>query len=93
MCVVPACFKWSDVGNLDQFFLIRHEITKPNNVIAHESSNNLVETSHKLVVLIDAHDFCVLEADDILLISRRTQTDKVKDVLEYLKKHGYEKYI
>lgn len=30
--------------------------------------------------------------DDVMLITHRNQTDKVKEVVEYLKNNGYAKY-
>lgn len=91
--VVPAGFKWSDVGNLEQFLIARHEKKSPESIIAYKASNNLIDGTDKLVVLIDVHDLCVIETQDVLLISRRSETDKVKDVLEMLKKEGLDYYL
>lgn len=91
--VVPACFKWSDVGNLEQFVIAKQEKAQLKNVVSHLSGNNLVDGAEKLVVLLGVHDLCVIETQDVLLISSRHETDKVKDILVDLKKVGLEDYL
>lgn len=91
--VVPVNFKWSDVGNLEQFIMAKHEQNDQTLLVNYKASNNLVEGTAKLVVLLDVHDLCVIETEDTLLISRRNETDQVKNVLEHLKDQGYDQYI
>lgn len=92
--VIKATFNWSDVGNLEQFIAARQEFNSSNTkVIQHKSNYNLIDVNNKLVVLIDVNDLCVLETEDVLLISHRSQTDKVKEVLEDLKGKDYEQYL
>lgn len=91
--VVPSCFKWSDVGNLEQFILAKQEKIESDKIISHKSTNNLVDSPNKLTVLIDVHDLCIIETDDVLLISRKSETDSVKDVISTLKANGFTRYI
>lgn len=83
--VVPSCFKWSDVGNLEQFLIAKQEKEDSSKIVSHKSTNNIVDIyDDKMVVLIDVHDLCLVETSDILLISRRTETDSVKNIIERL---------
>lgn len=91
--VVPSCFKWSDVGNLEQFVLAKQEKLETNNVVSYRASNNLVDGTDKLVVLLDVHDLCFIETPDVILIARRSETDKVKEILEQLNKEGFKRYL
>lgn len=91
--VVPSCFKWSDVGNLEQFVIAKHEKIEANNVVSYRASNNLVDGTDKLVVLLDVHDLCFIETPDVILIARRSETDRVKEILEQLNKEGFKRYL
>lgn len=85
---------WSDVGSLDQFLTIKQasEI-KDFKTIEIESKNNLIEVAQKPVVLLDVDDLCVIETNDILFITKRGQTAKIRTVIEELSKNGQEGLI
>lgn len=92
--VIRAHFDWSDVGNLEQFIKIRQSVSdNASKVVLHNAQNNLVDVPDKLIVLIDVNDLCVLEANNVLLISHRKKTDSVKEILESLKHNGHEQYM
>lgn len=90
--VLPADFVWCDVGNLDTFLSLRgHE--HEQNVIEIDAKDNLVEVQDSLVALVGVQNICVVQKDDILLVVNRDQIEKVKQVIDVLKKQQYEDYL
>ncbi len=82
--VFPADFEWYDVGNLNVFLSLQEKhYKKQKNIIDIDSTNNLVNTK-KLMVLIDVDDLCVVETDDVILVSKRDKVEKVKNVVGIL---------
>lgn len=90
--VVVGDFSWSDVGTLDVFIAAKKDIQNKENLVSIESENNLVEVQNKLVVLVGIHDLCIVETDDVLLISTKKDIDKVKDVIGELNSSGKKEY-
>jgi hypothetical protein len=46
-----------------------------------------------LVVTIGVDDMVIVDTEDVLLVCKADQTQKVKDVVEHLRKHRQEKYL
>ena len=92
LLVVPADFAWSDVGNLATFLSLHDSESNQSQQIAIETHNNLVMTK-TLTVLIGVHDLCIVQTDDVLLISQREDVEKVKLAVNELKKNNLEKYL
>ena len=101
VAVLPAGgLGWSDVGSWDSLF----EVLMPDmngNVatsaqhLALDTHNTLVYSGsdERLVVTIGLDDMVVVDAGDVLMICKVDQSQKVKDVVEHLKKHHQEKYL
>ncbi|MBM3126052.1 MAG: mannose-1-phosphate guanylyltransferase [Chloroflexi bacterium] len=102
VAVLPAGgLGWSDVGMWSSFF----EVLLPDmdgNIspnmslhLAHETHNTLVygENADRLVVTIGVDNMVIVDAGDILLVCKADQTQKVKEVVEHLKKHRQEKFL
>jgi len=80
--VMPSDFEWSDVGNLDTFLTLqkKHSKKQKQEAISINSKNNIAQTSKKIVAFIGVQDLCVIEDGDVLLISKRDEIEKVKDI-------------
>jgi mannose-1-phosphate guanylyltransferase len=101
VAVLPAGgLGWSDVGSWDSLF----EVLLPDmsgNVAANaqhlalDTNNTLVYTKDgdRLVVTIGLDDVVIVDAGDVLMVCQVDQAQKVKDVVEHLKKHHQEKYL
>ena len=63
--------------------------------LAVDTHNTLVysKTDDRLVVTIGLDDIVVVDAGDVLMVCKVDQSQKVKDVVEHLKKHHQEKYL
>jgi hypothetical protein len=49
--------------------------------------------NERLVVTIGVDDMVVVDTGDVLLVCKSDQAQKVRDVVEHLKKHRQEKYL
>jgi mannose-1-phosphate guanylyltransferase len=86
--VLPVKFDWSDIGNLSTYLSIKNKTDKPqHSLIEIASKNNTVHSnSKKIIALIDISDLCIIETNDVLLVAPRSSAEKVKMVVELLKK-------
>lgn len=80
--VIPCDFTWNDVGNLDTFLSLQQKYNQEEakNVITIDGKNNIAQTTKKLVSFIGVDNLCVIEDKDVLIIARRDQVEKVKEV-------------
>jgi mannose-1-phosphate guanylyltransferase len=88
--VTKGDFGWSDVGAWSSLFDVWPRDAAGNAVrgeaVALDSGNCLIHNPGKLTALIGVNDLVVVQTDDALLICRRDMDQKVKDVVEALKK-------
>lgn len=80
---------WSDVGAWDAWSEVA---AGSRNVIQINSENSYVSSS-KQVVLVGLDDVVVVDTDDALLVCKKDQAQKVKDVVERLKSEGKEELL
>lgn len=100
--VLPCDFEWSDVGNLDVFLSLQQRLCKKRGdieIINIESDKNLVQLSQndgdkkKAVVFLGVDDICLIEDDNVILVAHRREVEKVKQVLQTLRKKSLEEFI
>ncbi len=88
--VVPSNISWSDVGSFDALFeeLPKDENnnTVNNKHISINSKNNLIYGKDKYIATVDIEDLIIVDTGDALLISKKGSSQKVKKVVEELKK-------
>jgi mannose-1-phosphate guanylyltransferase/mannose-6-phosphate isomerase len=96
VAVVPINIKWNDLGSFDAFY--DEFETDENKNITHKenicinSSGNLVNTSDKKIVsLIGIDDAIIVDTKDSLLICKKGQSEKVKDIVNILKSKNDER--
>jgi mannose-1-phosphate guanylyltransferase len=102
VAVLPAGgLGWSDVGMWSSLF----EVLLPDmsgNIasnaglhLAHETHNTLVYGggSDRLVVTIGVDDMVIVDTNDVLLVCKSDQSQKVRDIVEHLRKFRQEKYL
>ncbi len=101
VAVLPAGgLGWNDVGSWDTLFDVLfpdmdgNVSTTPQH-LALETHNSLVygRNPERLIVTIGLDDTVIVDAEDALLICKTDQAQKVREVVEHLKKHRQEKYL
>ncbi len=101
VAVLPASgLGWSDVGSWDSLFDVLLADENGNIVFSGqhmplETRNSLVygNNSERLVVTIGVDDLIVVDSGDVLLICRRDQAQRVRQVVEELKRQGKTQYL
>jgi len=102
VAVLPAGgLGWSDVGSWDSLFEVLlpdmngNVATNAQHHLALDTHNTLVYSvnGERLIVTIGLDDMVVVDAGDVLMICKTDQSQKVRDVVEHLKKHKIEKYL
>jgi mannose-1-phosphate guanylyltransferase len=100
VAVLPAGgLEWSDVGSWDSLYDILLPDGDGNVVINSEhlpldTHNTLVySTRKKLVVTIGVDDVILIDSGDALLVCRRDQAQRVRQVMEILKQSKKESYL
>jgi len=83
--VVKAEFEWNDVGSFDNLI----DEIESKEAIEIDSKNNFYY-SDKLIATIGIEDLIVIDTPDALLISKKGETQKVKDIVNKLKKEKKE---
>jgi mannose-1-phosphate guanylyltransferase len=101
VAVLPAGgLGWSDVGSWESLF----EVLLPDmngNIstnallhLGHETHNTLVYGGHdRLIVTIGVDDMVIVDTGDALLVCKTDQSQKVKEVVEHLRKHRQENFL
>jgi mannose-1-phosphate guanylyltransferase len=101
VAVLPAGgLGWSDVGSWDSLFEVlfpdlngnipvnvQHLLLDTHNTLVYGNDNE------RLIVTIGLDDVVVVDAGDVLMICKTDQSQRVRDVVEHLKKHQQEKYL
>jgi mannose-1-phosphate guanylyltransferase len=99
--VLPAGgLGWNDVGSWDTLFDVlfpdmNGNVAATAQHLALETHNSLVygSSGERLIVTIGIDDTVIVDAGDVLLVCKSDQAQKVRDVVEHLKKHRQEKYL
>ena len=91
--VLTADVGWSDVGEWSAVWRLSPHDSSGNSLrgraVAIDSSNVLVRSEEQLTAIIGLKDVIVIATGDAVLVADRTQTDKVKKLVERLKAQGH----
>lgn len=92
LVVVPCDFQWSDVGSWDAI----HEISEKDgsgNVLHIDCKNTLIHSNHRLVAAIGVEDVCLVETGDAILLAKRGETQRLKEIVRELTKRNAREHI
>lgn len=102
VAVLPAGgLGWSDVGMWSSLFEVLlpdmngNIATNMNLHLAHETHNTMIYGGggERMIVTIGVDDMVIVDTADILLVCKTDQSQKVRDIVEHLKKHNQERYL
>jgi mannose-1-phosphate guanylyltransferase len=96
VAVIPAAdWNWSDVGSWDSLFEVLPTDEDGNIVMGGQhlgldTTRSLVYVSqeHRLIVTIGVSDLVLVDTGDVLLVCHKEQAQKVRQVVDTLKKSG-----
>lgn len=95
--LIPCDIGWNDVGSWQAVHEIADKDENGNalqgNVIAVDCKNSLIRAEKRLVAAIGVEDLCVVETADAVLISKRDQTQRVREVVDHLDEKGATEHV
>ncbi|MEW6456544.1 MAG: sugar phosphate nucleotidyltransferase [Acidobacteriota bacterium] len=95
--VGKANFIWSDVGSWSSLYELWGKDKNNNAIRANlttiDSSGCVVFSEKKLISLIDVKDMVIIDTDDALLICPKEKSQRVKEIIEMLKKEKKLNYL
>ena len=88
--VIPLDVGWSDIGSWEVVWETSNKDNKGNytegKVILENTKNSYLRSENRLIVGINLNDLIVVETSDAILISDKTSSQKVKKIVNHLKK-------
>lgn len=88
--VIPADFNWSDIGSFEAIYDILEKDRDNNAVVKKsvllDSRNNLIIGQKRFITAIGIEDMIVIETDDVILVAKKGEGQKIKDLVNILKK-------
>lgn len=89
---IPLTTYWNDIGSWDAIYEVMEKDENGNAVegdcLLVDSVNSLVLGRSRLIAGIGLEDLLVVETDDVILLAKKGESQKVKDVVSELKKQG-----
>ncbi|MBS0604820.1 MAG: mannose-1-phosphate guanylyltransferase/mannose-6-phosphate isomerase [Verrucomicrobia bacterium] len=90
--VMPLDVSWSDVGSWDSVYDLldkdKNQNVKVGNVIDIDTKNCLIMGDKRLISTIGLEDLLIIETEDALFIGKKGESQKVKNLVEELKKRN-----
>jgi mannose-1-phosphate guanylyltransferase len=98
VCVLEGDFVWNDVGSWEAVYNLSDKDSDKNAIEAKEqillsSKNNYIYSSKKLIAAVGIEDLVVVDTDDALLICKKEESQKIKDVVDTLRRKGFDSYL
>ncbi|MEZ0322738.1 MAG: mannose-1-phosphate guanylyltransferase/mannose-6-phosphate isomerase [Hydrogenothermaceae bacterium] len=95
--VLPLYLRWSDVGSWDSIYDIldkdKNMNVKIGNIVDIDTKNSLIVSKDRLVATVGLEDVMVLETADVVVVAKRGDGQKIKDLVSILKKRDDTKYL
>jgi len=91
--ILSLDIKWNDIGSWDAMSEISKKDKSLNSLIGRtiieNAKNCYLRSESKLIVGIDIEDLIVIETHDAILISKKNSSQKVKNIVEEMKKNNF----
>lgn len=89
---LPLKLYWNDVGSWDAIYDVLEKDDDGNAIkgdaIAIDCKDNLIFGQSRLIAGIGLKDVMIIETDDVILVAQKGESQKVKDLVETLKRRG-----
>jgi mannose-1-phosphate guanylyltransferase/mannose-6-phosphate isomerase len=89
VCLAPITVQWDDIGAWAAVYDVSAKRADGNvtsgDVMAMDTTNSLIRSDGRLVVVLGMDDVIVVDTKDALLVTNRAHAQKVKQVVETLK--------
>lgn len=90
--MIPLDLRWSDVGSYDAIYELLDKDEEGNvlkgDVLPFSSRNTMVMGDKRLIVILGVEDLLIVEAEDAVLVAKRGESQRVRDVVKRLRDLG-----
>jgi mannose-1-phosphate guanylyltransferase/mannose-6-phosphate isomerase len=87
--VLPLNIVWSDVGSWDSVYEVldkdENENVKVGNVIDIDTKKSLIFGNERIIATVGVEDLMVIETPDVIVIAKKGEGQKIKDLVSVLK--------
>lgn len=95
--VFPGSFGWNDVGSFDALEDVKERDDSGNtlygDVVAKDSNNNIIYAKTKLVAAVGVENLVIVETEDAVLVCKKEDAQRVKEIVGYLEETNNFKYL
>lgn len=88
VAVLPLEINWSDIGSWDSVYEIldkdENQNVKIGEILDMDTKNSLIIGNKRLISTIGLEDILIAETDDAILIAKKGEAQKVKDIVKQL---------
>jgi len=95
--LVPCDIGWSDVGSWDAVYDISEHDEDGNalagDVLSFDCKNSLIRSESKLLAAVDLEDIIVVETPDAILLTKRGESQRVREIVGQIKERGSREHI
>ena len=89
VAILPVDIYWNDIGSWDSLYDVLDKDENGNaqkgDILALDTKNTLIIGNKRFISTIGLEDCLIVETDDAILITKRGETQKVKDIVNKLK--------
>lgn len=85
----PFNCQWNDVGSWDSIAEIFKDNLTNDKVVEVDSKNNFIRSNKRILATIGVKDLIVIDSDNATLISKKNQTEKVKEIVNKLMEKNF----
>jgi len=90
VAIIPMDIIWSDIGSWDSVYEVldkdEDNNVKIGDVMSLDTKNSLIFGDKRLISTIGIKDLIVIDTDDVLLIMRKGESQRVKELVNILKR-------
>jgi mannose-1-phosphate guanylyltransferase len=94
---IKSHFDWSDVGSWDEIYNFKEKDSRGNvmsgRTVTIDTKNCLIINDQRISAVIGVEDLLIIDTDNGLLVCKRSESQKVKEVVDYLRRKGLEQYL
>ena len=95
--VIPAGFEWHDLGSWDAWAPLAAALPGDNRgdatLAAIDARGNIVRGTDRLIALIGVDDLVVVDTPDALLVCRKEDAQRIKEMIDHLAQSGHDEVL
>ncbi len=95
--MLAAAFRWSDIGSWDAWGDLASLLAGDNRgqarLLALDSRDNIVRSTDRLVALLGVDNLIVVDTPDALLVCRKDDAQRIKEIISRLESEGHEELL